>query len=55
MNKQAKQCVVAAIAAAVVSLVVSVFYTAHGVSIALLCKPCVSYDRDVRPSVCPPV
>jgi len=27
----------------------------QGVSIALLCKPCTSYDRDVRPSVCPSV
>ena len=24
----------------------------QGVSIALLCKPCISYDRDVRLSVC---
>jgi len=23
----------------------------QGVSKALLCKPCISYDRDVRPSV----
>ena len=27
----------------------------QGISIALLCKPCISYDRDVRLSVCPSV
>jgi len=27
-------------------------YFLQGVSIALLCKPCISYDRDVRLSVC---